>query len=69
MERLERKRGSLPPKRSDLYKTAKGIEIKKLYKEKSQKKKELIDSLMELKANSNKAKLTKETIARLMDLL
>ena len=56
-------------KGSEFYKTAKGIEIKKLYKEKSQKKKELIDSLMELKANSNKAKLTKETIARLMDLL
>ena len=56
-------------KRSDFYKTAKGIEIKKLYKEKSQKKKELINSLMELKEKSNKAKLTKETIARLMDLL
>ena len=56
-------------KRSEFYKTAKGIEIKKLYKEKSQKKKKLIDTLMELKANNNKAKLTKETIARLMDLL
>ena len=56
-------------KRSEFYKTPKGIEIKKLYKEKSQKKKELIKRLMELKGNSNKAKLTKETIARLMDLL
>ena len=56
-------------KRSEFYKTAKGIEIKKMYKEKSQKKKKLIDRLMELKANNNKAKLTKETIARLMDLL
>jgi len=56
-------------KRSEFYKAAKGIEIKKLYKEKSQKKKELIDSLMELKASNDKAKLTKETIARLMDLL
>ena len=56
-------------KRSEFYKTAKGIEIKKLYKEKNQKKKDLIDSLMELKAKNNKAKLTKETIARLMDLL
>ena len=56
-------------KRSEFYKTAKGIEIKKLYKEKSQKKKKLIDTLMELKANNNKANLTKETIARLMDLL
>ena len=40
-----------------------------MYKEKSQKKKKLIERLMELKANNNKAKLTKETIARLMDLL
>ena len=56
-------------KRSDFYKTAKGLEIKKLYKEKSQKKKELINSLMELKNKSNQAKLTKKTIAKLMDLL
>ena len=65
----KKKRELANKKRSEFYKTAKGIEIKKLYKEKSQKKKKLIDTLMELKANNNKAKLTKETIARLMDLL
>ena len=32
-------------KQSESYKTPKGIEIKKLYKEKSQKKKELIERL------------------------
>ena len=56
-------------KRSDFYKTVRWLEIKKNYKEKSQKKNELINRLMELKNNSNKAKLTKETIAKLMDLL
>ena len=50
MERLERKKRELAnKKRSEFYKTVKGIEIKKLYKEKSQKKKKLIESLMELK--------------------
>ena len=35
----------------------------------NQKIEELINSLMELKVKNKKAKLTKETIARLMDLL
>ena len=45
----KKKRELANKKRSEFYKTAKGIEIKKLYKEKSQKKKKLIESLMELK--------------------
>ena len=69
MGRLERKRGKFQIKKSGFYKTDRGLEIKKQYKEKAQKKKDLINKLMELKNVSNKAKITKETIAKLMDLL
>jgi hypothetical protein len=63
------KRRTANEKRRDFYKTDRGLEIRKMYKEKNEKKNKLIATLMELKTNSTQAKLTKETITKLMDLL
>jgi hypothetical protein len=57
-------------KRREFYETERGQEIKKMYKEKAKEKNRLIEALKRLKGcNNNQASLTRETIAKLMDLL
>ena len=55
-------------KRRAFYKTAKGIAVKKAYKEKAAKKRQIINQLSELKLKS-KASLQLETIQNLIKLL
>lgn len=63
-----RKRQEANNKRKEFYKTEKGLAIRKSYKEKQMKKKELIKQVMELGINK-KAELQRETILKLLDLL
>ena len=56
-------------KRREFYKTPEGIAKKEHYAEKASKKHQLIPLLMEYKSSKNQAELTKESIAKLMELL
>ena len=53
-------------KRREFYKTQKGQEIKNMYKERAQTRRELIEKVMELKTGSNLAEMEKETIVNLL---
>ena len=55
-------------KRRAFYKTAKGLAVKKAYKKKAAKKRQIINQLAELKL-SKKASLQLETIQNLIKLL
>ena len=56
-------------KRKEYYETEEGKETKKKYAEKNRKKNNLIRELRMLKNCGSEAELTKETIARLMQML
>ena len=62
------KKAAANNRRSDYYKTEEGQATKRYYAEKATKKHELIRLLKEYKTDGkNEAKLTKETITRLME--
>ena len=60
------KKAAANQKRRDFYKTEQGQDIKKMYKERAQNKKDIIKLVMDLKTGNNLAEVEKETI---LDLL
>ena len=52
--------------RRDFYNTERGQDIKKMYKDRAQNKKDIIKLVMELKAGNNLAEMEKETILNLL---
>ena len=63
------KKAAANKKRKEFYETKEGIAKKKYYADKAREKHDLIRQLKKLKTSRNDAELTKETIAKLMDLL
>ena len=63
------KKAAANKKRKEFYETEEGIAKKKYYADKAREKYDLIRQLKKLKTSRNDAELTKETIAKLMDLL
>ena len=55
-------------RRKEFYKTEKGLAVRKLYREKQEKKRQLIKKISELGINK-KADLYRETIVKLLELL
>ena len=53
-------------KRSDFYETERGKNIKKMYKNRAEDKKDLIERLMKLQTGNNLAEMEKETILNLL---
>ena len=60
------KKAAANQKRRDFYKTERGQDIKKMYKDRAQNKKDIIKLVMDLKTGNNLAEVEKETI---LDLL
>ena len=60
------KKAAANQKRRDFYKTERGQDIKKMYKDRAQNKKDIIKLVMDLKTGNNLAEMEKETI---LDLL
>ena len=60
------KKAAANQKRRDFYKTEQGQDIKKMYKDRAQNKKDIIKLVMDLKTGNNLAEVEKETI---LDLL
>ena len=60
------KKAAANQKRRDFYKTEQGQDIKKMYKDRAQNKKDIIKLVMDLKTGNNLAEMEKETI---LDLL
>ena len=60
------KKAAANQKRRDFYKTERGQDIKKMYKESAQTKKDIIKLVMDLKTGNNLAEMEKATI---LDLL
>ena len=60
------KKAAANQKRRDFYKTQQGQDIKKMYKDRAQNKKDIIKLVMDLKTGNNLAEVEKETI---LDLL
>merc|ERR1712030_32439 len=63
------KKAAAKKKRKEYYLTQEGKETKKKYAEKNTKKNNLIRELRMMKTCGSEAELTKETIARLMQVL
>ena len=53
-------------KRSDFYETERGKNIKKMYKNRAEDKKDIIEKLMKLQTGNNLAEMEKETILNLL---
>ena len=67
MEWLELKRKKAAnKKRRDFYETERGKNIKKMYKNRAEDKKDLIERLMKLQTGNNLAEMEKETILNLL---
>ena len=60
------KKAAANQKRRDFYKTEQGQDIKKMYKDRAQNKKDIIKLVMDLKTGNNLAEMEKETILNLL---
>ena len=60
------KKAAANQKRRDFYKTERGQDIKKMYKDRAQNKKDIIKLVMDLKTGNNLAEMEKETILNLL---
>ena len=62
----KKKRELANKKRRDFYKTAKGVEIKKRWKENAKSRDEILEKMMELKTNTSDGAIEKEMIIKLI---
>jgi hypothetical protein len=62
----KKKRELANKKHRDFYKTAKGVEIKKRWKENVKSRLEILDKMMELKTNTSDGAIEKEMIIKLI---
>ena len=62
----KKKKDAANKKRREFYNTERGQEIKNMYKDRAQTRKELIEKVMQLQTGSNLAEMEKESI---LDLL
>ena len=63
------KKAAANKKRKEFYETEEGMEIKKKYSEKAKQKNKLIEELRRMKNCGTQAELSKETIAKLLNML
>ena len=65
----KQKKAAANKKRKEFYETEEGMEIKKKYSEKAKQKNKLIEELRRMKNCGTQAELSKETIAKLLNML
>ena len=68
-EKGKQKKKAANKKRKEFYETEKGMDIKKKYSEKAKQKNKLIEELRRMKNCKTQAELSKETIAKLLNML